>query len=259
MRMLKKYFACVCSLALAAEALSGTVCALDTVILPVEEGITLVDVTGAMYVHADSSCNIRAAVDKTEPEGIFRYYDADISPASSGAVYRMDLSRCEYLVGSGEYASRYTVSFTAGGDEASFYSQDIIVRDPDFADTDSCEFHFYVSTEPGESSCCNISGSNEYVSDSGVLVYELYLDFRYKSSEKTKGDVDGDGAVTLTDAALVLTHYASTSAGLGSDVDKEAADVDGDGRVQLSDASAILMYYAMSAASMDPQWDEILG
>lgn len=255
MDALKRGLAVICSAAVMVYSMISPVSAVDVVVLPVEEGITLLDRAGAMYIHMQSGGSVHITADKTEPEGIFRYYDAELV---SDTVYRMDLSRCEYLVDSGEYASRYTVIFTAGSDVGSQYVHDIVAADPDFEETGGSEFHFYITSEAAESSSCQVLSSNEYVNDSNILVSEYHLLMKYKTDpEKLTGDTDGDGCITLTDASLALSYYACTSAGLESDVDKDAADADGDGRVTLTDASGILMYYAMSAASMEPSWDDI--
>lgn len=255
MDILKRGLAVICSITCLVFAEVSMVSADDAVVLPVEEGIALLDRAGTMYIHMQNGGSVNVTADKTEPEGIFRYYDADLV---SGTVYRMDLSRCEYLVDSGEYASKYTFVFTSADDADTVYSHDIVVSDPDFEETSGSEFHFYITSVAAETSSCQMLSSNEYVDDSNILVSEYFLLMKYRTdTEKLTGDTDGDGCITLTDASLALSYYASTSAGLESDVDKDAADADGDGKVTLTDASGILMYYAMSAASMEPSWDNI--
>ncbi len=68
-----------------------------------------------------------------------------------------------------------------------------------------------------------------------------------------KGDTDGDAEITLNDASMILSHYASDAAGLKSDLNaaqKNAADTNSDGIIGLSDASDALSLYAQKAASL---------
>lgn len=71
-----------------------------------------------------------------------------------------------------------------------------------------------------------------------------------------KGDVDGDGLISINDASLVLEYYSRSIAGLetkfillGDDLQKEqivfdAADVNCDGQIDINDATSILKLYA---------------
>ncbi|MBQ8514817.1 MAG: hypothetical protein IJ496_05410 [Ruminococcus sp.] len=83
-----------------------------------------------------------------------------------------------------------------------------------------------------------------------------------KAAQDIKGDVTGDGMVTIEDATEALTMYARYAASLSldewQDEQKAAADADGDGYVEISDATAILTYYAQYSASLNPDWDDIL-
>ena len=75
--------------------------------------------------------------------------------------------------------------------------------------------------------------------------------------EYIKGDVNGDDAVNISDATIMLTHYAQTAAGLPlslTDTQLKAGDTDGDSSITISDATAILRYYAEKAAGLDPAW-----
>ncbi len=75
----------------------------------------------------------------------------------------------------------------------------------------------------------------------------------------SKGDVTGDGDISMADATSALIIYARSTAGISTDeytsVQKKAADIDGDGEITMSDATAILSYYAMNAAGLTPEWN----
>ena len=75
------------------------------------------------------------------------------------------------------------------------------------------------------------------------------------------GDVDGDDAVSGSDAALVLSEYAliaSEKPGNFNAEQKEAADVNIDGSVDGTDASLILMFYAYRSEISDKTITEFL-
>ena len=60
---------------------------------------------------------------------------------------------------------------------------------------------------------------------------------------KCPGDLDGDGAVTLTDLSIQLSHFGQASGALPAD-----GDVDGDGDVDLTDLSLLLSSFGVSCA-----------
>lgn len=74
----------------------------------------------------------------------------------------------------------------------------------------------------------------------------------------SKGDLDGDGTISILDAYSALLAYSKISAGLDSGLTKAritAADVDGDGKLTINDAYKILLYYATKSAGGNPSWD----
>lgn len=67
------------------------------------------------------------------------------------------------------------------------------------------------------------------------------------------GDVNFDGRVTPTDAALALSEYASaatTGVGILTDIEKKTADYNRDGSVTPTDAAQILSFYADNATDI---------
>ncbi len=226
-------------------------------LLSVCDGITIHDNSGSVYVFTQNETELDITVNKTEPEGIFRYYDTTI-PVSKDkeSVYRMDLSCCEYLVDTGEYASCYTITIDVPGRHLAEYSQDILIKDSGFEDLERCQYYFYVTAEISEKSGSEILGSNEYVTEDGIQICEQYVRIFY--TEALTGDVNEDGKVNITDAANILECYAGLSAGLDNKAYPDSADVDGNGKVEIMDASSVLVYYAQNAVGVNSNWYDIL-
>ena len=65
------------------------------------------------------------------------------------------------------------------------------------------------------------------------------------------GDVNADGTTDITDAVLILQHYAESAASGVSTASETNMDVNGDGSIDLDDASAVLQIYAENAAGVD--------
>ena len=78
-----------------------------------------------------------------------------------------------------------------------------------------------------------------------------------------RGDVTGDGEVSVDDAQLTLKAYTERIAGNDMKLTAEqikAADVNSDGEVSVDDAQNILKYYTeKSVAGKDITWDDVLG
>ena len=77
-----------------------------------------------------------------------------------------------------------------------------------------------------------------------------------------RGDPDGDGAVSVQDAVLVLTYYAKKSVGLEPETDVQfqqiqRGDIDKDGIISVQDAVSILTYYAKKSVGYVPDWDNL--
>ncbi|MBR5362498.1 MAG: PIG-L family deacetylase [Oscillospiraceae bacterium] len=86
--------------------------------------------------------------------------------------------------------------------------------------------------------------------------------FEHIVTEYIKGDPDGDGAVTVADAQLVLEAAVHLTAGLESgltDAQTDAADTDCDGALTVADAQLILAYYTVNTVSeAAADWSEIV-
>lgn len=250
--MNKYLIAVFCSAVLLTKIISSEASAIEAVVLPTEDGITLLESSGKVYIHMQNKGSLHVTVDKTEPEGIFRYYNKYITSQAqkNDSTYLMDLSCCEYLVDSGEYASYYTVNLSSAMDKKAAYSQDIVIKDPGFEDINSSEYHFYITMTSSDESGYKIDHSNEYISND-VLICEQYIELSYLN----KGDVTGDGKLDISDATAALTIYAKQAAALDtsefSEAQKKTADMDDDGIVDISDATAILTVYSKSVAGLD--------
>lgn len=72
------------------------------------------------------------------------------------------------------------------------------------------------------------------------------------------GDVNGDGAVNASDAALVTISAANAGAGGAASVSPEVGDINGDGAVNASDAAMILVYAAAAGGGFEGTLEEFL-
>ena len=81
--------------------------------------------------------------------------------------------------------------------------------------------------------------------------------------EPLRGDVDGNGEVSVDDAQRTLLEYVRIMAGLTgnfSDVQKRAGDINGDDQISVDDAQMILLYYVNNTLSgKKVTWDELLN
>lgn len=77
----------------------------------------------------------------------------------------------------------------------------------------------------------------------------------------TRGDVDGDGEVSVIDAQLTLQAYIETISDNTctlDDAQTQAADVDRDGSITVEDAQSILNYYAFGLAGQVFPWEQVI-
>ncbi len=102
--------------------------------------------------------------------------------------------------------------------------------------------------------------NEELISD--VITYEgtvvpTLIDGKITVVEGTRGDVNGDGEVNISDASAILSVYASGIAGTQVyDVSLSSADVNRDGVVDMTDAQDLLLFYAKYTAGMLDDWFE---
>lgn len=118
---------------------------------------------------------------------------------------------------------------------------------------DVTEFSINVMFKPFAYSVLNpeINFSTTYteIQNNGTEYAEPVIKLKIRTEEAPilKGDVNFDGVVDASDAALVSNEYANIAAGgtpTFTDAQREAADMDGDGVVDAWDAGKILEIYA---------------
>lgn len=221
-------------------------------IIPLEEGISLLDTSGKIYFHIENQGALNISLDKIEPEGVFRFYNTNIrnEKSTNDTIYYMLLSHCEYLVDSSQYASYYNLNISSSMDDNSYYNQNITIKDPDFENISESEYHFYITMKPSDNSGYKVLSSNEYISSDNIFISEQYIELDYLNL----GDVNGNGRIDIQDAVTTLNIYALRAAGMPVDDFTEAqiknADINSDGKVNASDATEILRIYAENAAGI---------
>lgn len=104
----------------------------------------------------------------------------------------------------------------------------------------------------------------DVAADTGIsiTVQQITTETNALVIQPERGDPDGDGAVSVQDAVLVLTYYAKKSVGLESKTDAQfqqiqRGDIDEDGIISVQDAVLILTYYAKKSVGYVPDWDNL--
>ena len=91
---------------------------------------------------------------------------------------------------------------------------------------------------------------------------KVLKDVKLDLSAKEKGDVNGDGIVSVEDASYLLMKTVADTlkdeVKLSSD-ETFYADIDGDEMITAKDAQYVLTYYAKKAAGLNPSWKNIVN
>ena len=131
----------------------------------------------------------------------------------------------------------------SAGDSTNIAKYQYSVNGGEWTDVDGDSITF---TEPGE-----YSVSIRAVSVSGVIFEKVTLTFTISKPvvddpepDVLKGDVDGDGRITLIDAKWILQYIAGTRQ--FDERQKKAADVNSDGKISTVDAKWVLQIIAGS-------------
>lgn len=152
-----------------------------------------------------------------------------VTSIGDGAFYycksltNVDIPECATSIGS------YAFNSCSNLKKATIYSKTATFDSYVFDDTHAdFEIHGYTG-----------STAETYANNNGYTFVPL--------DSVAPGDADGNGEITIRDAALILQYIA----GWDVEVDEEAADADGNGEITIRDAALILQFIA--------GWDVTLG
>lgn len=103
-----------------------------------------------------------------------------------------------------------------------------------------------------------ITETKEVNGEKVKILKDVKLDF----SAKVKGDVNGDGIVSVEDASYMLIKAVADTLNdetkLSND-ESNYADINGDGAITVKDAQYVLTYYAKKAAGLNPTWEQVVN
>lgn len=212
-----------------------------------EEGLVYedfhrLDVNGRIAVTVPE--NISAAVDITfdSPEVTDEPYYVRIV---SGGTYFFDIEGHDNT--DDDYRNYHiSVELTGGVYDVSSkpYTADFTVPDLNEA-PDSFKELSYVFNIDGEES--ENDWDIGFSTETGTTV-DVHLNY------VRMGDIDGNGKIDASDAALVLSEYSNLSTGKGytfTSKQKVAANTRYDGKIDASDAAKILVYYSAVSTGRD--------
>ncbi|MBP3379675.1 MAG: hypothetical protein J6K77_02270 [Ruminococcus sp.] len=214
----------------------------------VYEDFNKLDVNGRIAVTVPE--NTSAAIDITfdSPELTDEPYYVRIV---SAGTYYFDIEGHDNT--DDDYRNYHISVELSGGDynvSAKPYAADFTVPDLN-EDPDSFKELSYVFSIDGEESDNDWDAAASTETETAVNVHLNYV---------RMGDIDGNGKIDASDAALVLREYSNLSTGIGytlTNKQKVAANVYYDGKIDASDAAKILVYY--SAISTARPTDGILA
>lgn len=216
-----------------------------TAVMPELPDFNLNDVNGTVTVYIPPEIDAQLTITFDSPEGEdFLYYDI---LANGGTAYAFGIE------GTLSDTDRiYTLSILPVSNEgyaaAEAYTEEFTVADPDTVPDSYFVRNFDVKFD------YEYDGTSwELTKDDGENKELLFSFRRY-----AMGDVDLDGKIAASDAALVLSEYAALAANGGSVLDKNqklVADVDSDEKITAFDAAKILEYYADASSGKTPSWE----
>jgi hypothetical protein len=118
-------------------------------------------------------------------------------------------------------------------------------------DAESKQESEYAESEADESQQENADAESKETREFDV--YDVLVNSTY-SEDEVFGDTNGDGNVDTIDAYNILLIYAQMSAGILPHTYVKNWDADYDGEIAISDACVILSHYAKQAAGLDDPW-----
>ena len=173
-----------------------------------------------------------------EPITITEYTNGDYYPAYNPETNQMDLEYYRYFPAE---LMKYSITLNDGtkikGTGSTFYYND--------------EYH-YLDYKTNQSYNNQWTAGNTYTVNVSLSTTSVDVPVTITSSTPTptlKGDVDGDGLITIKDATMVQEHVARYKN--LTDTSALNADVDGSGDINIVDATYIQMYVAKQITSFD--------
>ncbi len=226
-----------------------------TKLTPVLADFNKNDVNGMVIVRMPAELTASADISFTSPEGSsIAYYKNELESSVNYCfeIEGRDNSQADYR----NYMMK--ISFTDATTGASTEPLDLVFDIPDgLENPDSFTVYDYTFIADSEAS----ESTFELIEDAPAP--EKTGDIFYPSTFAVhipgyiKGDINGDGKVTATDASAALVEYAviaDTGVETFNAREKAAGDINGDGKITATDASAILVYYAELSDKGTAEW-----
>ena len=223
---------------------------------PVYEFFNENDVNGAVGIKLPEGYSAHVEITFDSPEGLaLPYYVTDVEKTQAAfEIEGHDNTEDDYR--------NYHISITVKGGKLNAVTDPITdtftvadVNDNPNSYT-GIAYNFTLAEEGSDAAMVELTSEDEQKLDNGTLTVKNYT---LNMESFIKGDVNGDGSVDGTDAAMVLNEFAVTGAEQPSTFDnimKAAGDINGDGSIDGSDAGLILRYYAYEGKV---SWENIIA
>lgn len=192
----------------------------------------------------DDSDYVRMVVDRNSLPLNVKYYNGSITVLSD----------------SKPALNRTSVSFSKAGETANLTLFNAVGEvkwsssNPQIATVD--ENGFVTAVGPGAATITAENGGKTY----NVSVTCMAVPATHEDGQR--GDYDGDGEITATDAQNVLIAYTeelTSGKSTLTDAQFSACDVDGDGKITVADAQYILIYFTENTVTGNPTtWDDLI-
>ena len=219
---------------------------------------------------------IHVEIVKKEPEGIFTFYDMDLSPAEgyTATEYVFSVSYSEISLDEDDaaytadflsfyYRSSYTLTITIPEmeeDGGVYQEENILISNP-HSETDvtgTTRYAYTITFLEKTEDAVSETVSDAIIKNGSAL---LKREVTFLWATYTLGDANDDDAIDITDAYLILLYYASQAAGtsLQSEVNEKAMDVNQNGSIDVQDSFLTLSYYARHAAGDDVTFEDLMS
>ncbi len=218
---------------------------------------------------------IHVTIVKNEPEGIFTYYDTDLSPQEDGSAieYVFSVTYCEIIKEDDEieytadfleypYRSSYTITITAleMEDKGGIYTEEnFLISNSRSETTVTGTTHYAYNVHFSESAEEVVTATEDeaVITDGSAL---LKRDVQFLWAPNILGDANEDGVVDIQDAYLILSYYACSAAAISPpSLNEKNADVDENETIDIMDASFTLNYYARCAVGENITFEDVIS